>query len=117
MAGDEAAARGDEAALRLRLLGRASFSLTRPSVNVAVCTVRAVEDDLDPPRGLWADAVLVANDAGVVAVVQERADEGEDRLAVVDLLARDRRARSAFGDDAWVRGWVRRYLAGEEGPA
>jgi hypothetical protein len=104
--------RADDAAIRRRLVDKASMTLTRPTVNVAVCAVRAVEDDLDPPRGLWVDVVFVANDAGAVALVQEREDEGDDRLEVVDLAAADPAARARFGDDAWLKAFVRRRLGG-----
>lgn len=99
-----------ERVIRARLVDKASIVLTRPTVNVVVCAVRAVEDDLDPPRGLWADYVLVGNDAGVVAVVSERDDEGEDRLEVVDVREREPRARAGVGEDAWVKAFVRGHL-------
>lgn len=105
---DRAAAEDRERQVRRRLLEGAEIVLARPSANVVVATVRAVDGDLEPPRGLWLDVVLAGNDGGAVALVLERADDGADRLRTVDLGAGEPRARAFLGDDVWVRSLVRR---------
>lgn len=102
--------RSEERRVREDLWRRGSVTLLRPSVNVCVVTVRSVNDDLDPPRELWADVAFVWNDRGVVGVLEERGDEGEDRLETRDFLLEDPKSRGLVGDDAWIRETVRRWL-------
>lgn len=114
---DRTAGEGREGRVRRRLIEGADISLARPSANVVVATVRAVDGDLEPPRGLWLDVVLAANDGGAVALVLERADDGADRLATVDLGASEPRTRALLGDDVWVRSLVARLALGQASPA
>ncbi len=101
-----------EKVIRQDLWKNASVSILRPSVNVSVVTVRSVNDDLDPPRELYADVAFVWNDQGVVGVLEERADEGMDRLEIRDFLPEDPASRMKVGDDSWIRTTVERWLLG-----
>lgn len=103
-------AEGGEEAVRRDLWDRASVTLLRPSVNACLVIVRSVNDDLDPPRELFADVAFVWNDEGVIGVLQERVDEGGDRLETRDFLTEDPRNRFWVGEDAWIRRTARDWL-------
>lgn len=108
-------AAAEEARIREGLWDKGQVTIIRPAVNVCIVTVRSVNDDMDPPRELYADVAFVWNDAGVMGVLEERADEGTDRLETRDFLAENPRSRFTVGEDAWVRHTVRDWLVGPEG--
>ena len=101
-----------ERRLRADLMARSAASVVRPSANVAVVTLRALDGDREPPRALWVDVVLAANDAGARALVLERGDDGRDRLAAVDL---EPGARGRLSDDAWAVAAARALVLGSGG--
>ncbi len=109
---DGAGMAADEAGIRAGLWEKGQVTIARPAVNVCVVTVRSVNDDMDPPRELYADVAFVWNDAGVVGVLEERVDEGTDRLEKRDFLTEDPKSRFLVGEDAWVRRTVREWLLG-----
>lgn len=114
---DDPAMAADDARIRTELWEKGQVTLGRPAVNVCVVTVRSVNDDMDPPRELYADVAFVWNDAGVVGVLEERVDEGTDRLETRDFLAEDPKSRFLVGEDAWVRRTVRDWLLRSPGGA
>ena len=100
---DEAPVPGAEARVRRRLAREAIATVARPSANVAVALVRALDPDLEPPRALWADVVLAASAGGARVLVLERRDDGADRLLALDLAPAEPHALARLTDDAWVR--------------